>query len=340
MILLQCFKLIITHRCAYTLCAMNVTGTQPMDTPNDQYDSPWKRAVENYFSEFMEFYFPLAHAEIDWAKEYVFLDQELRAVVQDAELGKRFVDKLVRVNVLNGDEKWIYIHVEVQGTRQPEFAKRMFVYNYRIFDRYDRPVASLGVLADKNKHWKPASYGYTVLGCTHTINFPVAKLTDYEERLDELLESDNVFGWITAAHILTQKTKKQDQERYEAKLRLVRILYQRHWEKQRIIDLLYIVDWLMQLPDWLNSRVWQELETIEEKEKMEYVTSIERLGMVRGQYSLLKRQLECRFGPLPERVSERLKCAKSKELEAWAEAVLTAPTLEAVFKKSDVSKKR
>jgi hypothetical protein len=36
-----------------------------------------------------------------------FLDQELRAVVQDAELGKRFVDKLDRVNVLNGDEKWI-----------------------------------------------------------------------------------------------------------------------------------------------------------------------------------------------------------------------------------------
>ena len=113
-----------------------------MDTPNDQYDSPWKRAVENYFEEFMEFYFPLAHAEIDWSKEHVFLDQELQAVVQDAELGKRFVDKLVRVNVLNGDEKWIYIHVEVQGTKQAEFAKRMFVYNYRIFDRYDRPIAS------------------------------------------------------------------------------------------------------------------------------------------------------------------------------------------------------
>ena len=78
-----------------------------MDTPNDQYDSPWNRAVENYFEEFMEFYFQLAHAEIDWSKEHVFLDQELRAVVQDAELGKRFVDKLVRVNVLNGDEKWI-----------------------------------------------------------------------------------------------------------------------------------------------------------------------------------------------------------------------------------------
>ena len=165
----------------------------------------------------------------------------------------------------------------------------------------------------------------------------MAKLTDYEERLDELLESDNVFGWITAAHILTQKTKKQHQERYAAKLHLVRILYQRHWEKQRIIDLLYIADWLMQLPDWLNSLIWQELETIEEKENMEYVTSIERIGMVRGQYTLLKSQLECRFGLLPEWASEQLKSAKRKDLEAWGKAILTAPTLEAVFNKSDVS---
>jgi len=212
----------------------------------------------------------------------------------------------------------------------------MFVYNYRIFDRYRRPVASLAVLADTHKQWKPTSYSLTVLRCSHTFNFLVAKLTDYEERLDELLESDNVFGWITAAHILTQKTKKQDQERYAAKIRLLRILYQHLWDKQRIIDLFYILDWLMQLPEWLNSKVWQELETIEENENMEYITSVERIGMIRGESRILKKQFECRFGLLPEWVSERLKCAKSKDLEAWCEAVLTAPTLEAVFKKSAV----
>ena len=52
----------------------------------------------------MAFYFPDACSEIDWLTEHVFLDQELRAVVQDAELGTRFVDRLVRVNMLNGGE--------------------------------------------------------------------------------------------------------------------------------------------------------------------------------------------------------------------------------------------
>ena len=312
-----------------------------MESTNDRYDSPWKEAIENYLPEFMAFYFPDAYAGIDWAKEYIFLDKELRAVVQDAELGTRFVDKLVRVTEIGGVESWIYIHVEVQGTKQPEFAERMFVYNYRIFDRYKRPVASLAVLADEHKMWKPTSYGFAVLGCRHTLEFPVAKLTDYEDKLDELLESDNAFEWITAAHILTQKTRTQDQERYNAKLRLLRILYDRHWDKQRVINLFNVIDWLMQLPEWLNSQVWQELETIEEREKMQYVTSVERIGiakgMAKGKSSLLTRLLERRFGVLPEWASEQLAKAKEKELEAWSDAIFTAPTLEAVFRNADLS---
>jgi hypothetical protein len=33
-----------------------------------------------------------------------------------------------------------------------EFAERMFVYNYRLYDRYRRPIASMAVLADEHKH--------------------------------------------------------------------------------------------------------------------------------------------------------------------------------------------
>ena len=72
---------------------------------------------------------------------------------------------------------------------------------------------------------------------------------------------------------------------------------------------------------------------------MEYITSVERIGMVRGQYTLLKRLLERRFGLLPEWASEKLKCAKAKDLEAWADAILTASTIDDVFKKSKLSKK-
>ncbi len=136
-----------------------------MTAEPDSYDTPWKDAIERYFSEFMGFYFPQAHRQIDWDKGYTFLEQELQAITQDAELGKRFVDKLVRVTrLITGQEDWIYIHLEVQGTAQTEFAERMFVYNYRIYDRYRRPVASMAVLADDGLNWKPQAFGFEVLG--------------------------------------------------------------------------------------------------------------------------------------------------------------------------------
>jgi len=56
----------------------------------------------------------------------------------------------------------------------------------------------LAVLADEHKQWKPTSYGFTVLGCRHTLEFPVAKLTDYAERVDDRLMSDNAFGLVNA----------------------------------------------------------------------------------------------------------------------------------------------
>ena len=157
--------------------------------------------------------------------------------------------------------------------------------------------------------------------------------------LISLLASDNAFGLITAAHILTRQTRKENQERYEAKLSLVRMLYKRHWDKQRVIDLFTIIDWLMTLPAWLETKIWQEMETIEEHKNMKYVTSVERIGIAKGRVEgrlegeskLLKKLLERRFGALPAWATEKLSNASEPALDAWGEAVLTAPTLDAVF---------
>ena len=63
----------------------------------DDYDSPWKEILELYFAEFMAFFFPKAHADIDWSRGYESLDAELQQIVRDAELGKRWADKLMKV---------------------------------------------------------------------------------------------------------------------------------------------------------------------------------------------------------------------------------------------------
>src|SRR5437868_14789290 len=94
----------------------------------DEYDSPWKEAIERYFEAFVAFFFPEAHAGIDWSRGYEFLDTELQQVVRDAELGRRLADKLVKVWRRDGEEAWVLIHVEVQGEPDTGFERRMYVY--------------------------------------------------------------------------------------------------------------------------------------------------------------------------------------------------------------------
>ena len=57
-------------------------------------------------------------------------------MVRDAELGKRHADVLVQVTQSGGQLCLLYIHIEVQGQHDPQFDRRMFTYNYRLFDRY------------------------------------------------------------------------------------------------------------------------------------------------------------------------------------------------------------
>ena len=325
-----------------------------MDSPDD-YDSPWKEAVESYFPEFIEFYFPEASRQIDWARGYQFLDQELRAVVQDAELGKRFVDKLAKVALRDGSERWVYVHLEVQGSAQAEFAERMFVYNYRLYDRYRQPVASLAVLADTTANWRPNHFGFAVLGCEHELRFPAVKLLDYAAQQDLLYSNPNPFALVTLAHLLTQATRQDMNARFAAKWKLVQLLYQRGWGKQQVIDLFSVLDWMMRLPEQLKRSLWHNIEVLEEQEKMRYVTSVEQIGIEKGllqgmqrglmqgraegrlegeqsgEAKALRRLLQKRFGPLSEDVLARLQAASIDELELWLDRALDADSLAGVF---------
>jgi hypothetical protein len=44
------------------------------------YDEPWKAAIGEYFQQFIEFFYPDIHAEIDWQKQPISLDKELAQI--------------------------------------------------------------------------------------------------------------------------------------------------------------------------------------------------------------------------------------------------------------------
>ena len=309
----------------------------------DDYDSPWKQAIEHYFADFLHFYFPTAYAAIDWSQPVIFLEQELRKVVRDAELGMRFVDKLVKVTAHGGRDDWLYIHLEVQGSAQQSFAERMFVYNCRLYDRYRMPIASLALLADDRPNWRPTAFAYQVLDCHMGIRFPVAKLLDWSGSEARLADSANPFAILTRAHLATRATADDPDARRRAKWAIVKDLYRHDWDKQKVIELFSVIDWMMWLPEQQGKLFWEVLEAMEEETTMRYVTSIERLGLERGieqgmqqgmqqgKSILLTQLLSRRFGELPDWAAERLRSASDTDLQAWGEAMLTVDTLAEVF---------
>ncbi|MFO5437952.1 MAG: transposase [Dolichospermum sp.] len=286
-----------------------------MTEQSTDYDSPWKEIIELYFPSFLEFFFPLAYAEIDWNRPYQFLDKELHQLEPDAEIGKRLVDKVAKVWLLNGEEAWVLVHLVVQGQYDSKFTERMYTYNYRLFDRHKKRVISLAVLADEDPNWRPSSYNYQLGGCRVSLEFPIAKLLDYEPSWSSLETSKNPFAIVVMAHLKSKATKRSPEDRLQWKLSLVRILLESGLSRQDIRQLFRFIDWIMVLPEELAISFKTEIKSYEEARKMRYVTSIERLakqegieeglqegrqlGVIQSSQDSVIEVLETRFGQVP-----------------------------------------
>ena len=300
------------------------------------YDSPWKDALEFYFEDFLSFFFSKVHELIDWSKTPIPLDKELQQVVREAESGKGFTDKLFQVWLLNGVEVWILVHVEVQSQVDNEFPQRMYRYNYRLFDRYNRPVISLAVLGDERANWRPSSYSYELGGCRVSLEFPIVKLLDYEAQWQELEQNSNPFAVLVMAHLKTKATTGNFAVRKQWKWRLVRGLYQRGYTRNRIIQLFRLIDWMMVLPEDLQNQLEDQLESYQEERKMPVLSRMELRGIEKGREEgkLLNARdwvikvLEMRFENVPQTIKEAVNQIEDvSRLEQLLKVAITVSSL-------------
>jgi len=267
-----------------------------MSNPQTEFDSSWKDVIECYFQDFIRFFCPQADEEIEWNRGFEFLDKELQQVVRDAELGRRLVDKLVKVWRTGGEETWALIHLEVQSFEETNFAERMFVYHYRIYDRYKRTVVSLAILGDERSSWRPERFGYELWGCEVGFKFPVVKLLDYKQQWSALETSRNPFATVVMAHLLAQETRPDAQRRLASKLAITRRLYDRGDSREDVINLFGFIDWVMSLPAALEQEFRQEIQQLEAERRMPYITSVERSGIRQGLLEGIELGLNLKFG--------------------------------------------
>jgi hypothetical protein len=248
----------------------------------DDFDSPWKEALEYFLPHFLAFFYPGIYSDIDWSKGFESLDKELHQLVRDARTPKGLADKLFKVWLTEAGETWLLIHIEVQGQAQATFPYRMFVYNIRAFDRYNKAVVSLGVLTDDQPAWREDHFEYGRWGGRTRLDFLPVKLLDYRGREAALEREQNPFAQVVLAHLHALATRQDPAGRQRYKVQLVKGLYDRGWPAEQVRELFRLIDWMMDLPPEHEQGFHQEISRWEEERGMQYVTSLERLGLKKG----------------------------------------------------------
>lgn len=302
------------------------TSLRNESDPKSDQDNAWKELLDLHFREFMEFFFPAIAAEIDWTRTPVSLDKELQKLSPIHSTGKRIADKLTRVWRKNGTDLYVLLHGEVQGRAVVKFNERMFTYNYRIKDRYNAQVVSLGVVTGNVGNVTLGRYESELWGCRTTFEFPIVKMSDWRGREAELERSRNPFAMVVLVHLALPKAKGKLAGKYTVKLDLIRRLLRHGFAANYVRSLLRFLDWVIQLPAGLEQQIDDIIEAESEEKKMPYVTHWERRGreqgLALGKLQLVLQLLKIKFGSLDESLVTRIKQLPIQKIEKLAEALL------------------
>ncbi|MCX6584437.1 MAG: hypothetical protein NT166_30065 [Candidatus Aminicenantes bacterium] len=254
-------------------------------------DSAWKEIIEKFFEELMQLLFPGIHDAIDFSKPREFLNTEMRPIAPFNDMGDRTADVLVKVQLKSGTYSYIciFIHIEVQSEPQEHFMERMYIYNYRYYDKrleIGTPVISLAILTDDDENYRPNEYRVSFCDFDLRMKIPIVKIMDFkwEKRHRERLEkATGPMALVIKAQLKSIELKKAGEDiRYEAVKELIRECYRAGYSSNDIYPLVKFIEWVIRISKENEKRLKEEIVKIEEVYNMPYLASWERSARRKG----------------------------------------------------------
>ena len=206
------------------------------------------------------------------------------------------------------------LHIEFQSTNDKDMAHRAGIYCVLLGHRYHCRVRQVVLYTGQDKMRMPDSVD---LGETKI----AYKLIDIRT-----LESEALIASGRPGDLVLAMLANGGPDRVVEIIRRANEL--RGPERQRVLAQLVLLCGLRQLAGRLTMEVKTMGATIDIAKN-----EILRDLMRDGQASIIRIQLESKFGKLPKWVDERLSHAKLSDVERWAKKLLTAETLEGVLGK-------
>ena len=224
-----------------------------------QNDILWKGMLEGVFDDLLRFVFPRADRIFDLERGFEFLDKELGAMnpKPHRKSDTRFVDKLVKVYQRDGSEEWVLCHVEVQGADDKEFAKRMFKYYARVFDRFDRPLTAIAIFTGKDGRKLPGMYVRKYAGAELVYKYNTLCILDYPDR--SLAANRNPFALVMlAAKKALLGGKDLDGLLLKEKLAIAKMLIKRGYNEAKTDGILSFLHNYVRFEKPESNRIFEE----------------------------------------------------------------------------------
>ena len=263
-----------------------------MSRPGDDHDSGWKEMARKFFRPFLEYFFPRVAGQIDWEREFEFLDKELKQAVRLGGKGGRAVDILAKVWLKNGARAAVLAHVEILSQVDRTLPKRIYLYRALLEAREGLEAGTLCILADPDFSWRPDRYEKEVFCNELTLKSPVVKLLDYRERWEELRRNPNPFAMVVMAHLKSLETKRSPKRRLRLKTDLMIMMHGRVYSDEEIGYLARFLDLAMPLPVPLQNEYLIEAVKCEEGRAMPVITQTERLSIEKGMKQGIEQGIE------------------------------------------------
>lgn len=131
------------------------------------------------------------------------------------------------------------------------------------------------------------------------------------------------------AHLQTQATQGNSQQRFQLKLNLVRRLYDLGYTGEMIRQLFRFIEWMMTLPEILQFEFKTELKRYEEGKRMPFLTSFEVDGMLKMLHENVIEILETRFGNLSDKLKNQINALNDLQvLKSLHKQAITIASLE------------
>ena len=298
------------------------------------HDHNFKNLIVEYPREALAFFAPDEAPEPDVEASFVPLRQELLK----ERLGGRFraLDTPLLVEWADGRREAVAFVLEEESDGRRFSPHRLAHYCLDLADMLgtDRVVPMVVFLRDAGRVPRSLALG-TERRAYLTFEYVGCRLA--EMPAERWMDSGNLVARVNLVNMRCPPARRV--ETYAA---AVRGLFELEPDRRRREKYLDFIDIYADLDDNERRRYReqypQEAATMagivqrarDEGTQRGIEQGIER-GIERGERALLRRQLRRRFGFLPPEADERIGRASTRDLEAWAENVLDAGTLDEVF---------